>query len=164
MKLAFALAISLVLLSSVASAQTCAGVRLTRPQVITFVSGQLVCAYKAGSPASDPNTRWSEEHRQADSSPTGELWEYGGGTGSPVDPPEEVGTWNVPPALGTQAGDWVNYSYDGAGTYSFSLYNNNGTTLFCDKEGNNLVATVWSSSVIPANKADPDPCGWSGAP
>jgi hypothetical protein len=142
------------LMSTSAFGADCTGTRLTgstSPTLSAYLSGHLICAYKVGSGGTDPNQRWSEEHRGTGG---GELWEFARGPGHPVDPQRRAGGW-------TLSGDTVVYDYDGSGEYVHQVYDSSGTVYFCSNPGTGTPqqeAVVSKRAALPASGSNP--CAW----
>jgi hypothetical protein len=90
-------------------------------EIVDQLSGNTVCGTGLNANAGD---RWQEWHQAG-----GTLTEYARGPSDPVDPTHDVGTWSTSGMGNTSV---VTYSYNGGGTYSFSVHvDGAGTTFFC---------------------------------
>lgn len=108
-KLSVLAAAVLLGLGSGAQAQSCncsGAEQVKEPALTTTLTGNTVCVAKPGG--------WEvqEQHR-----PGGQLWDYKRGSGHPVDPTAQVGTWAI---SGSGANSAVTHSY-GANVYSYKV-------------------------------------------
>lgn len=80
-----------------------------------LITGNTVCATRGAE-------MWQEQHRAG-----GDLWNYKGGPGHPVDPSKQVGTWSI-------ARNFVTYCYTGGTCYSYSVHGSGfGPYSFCTR-------------------------------
>lgn len=121
----------LILFGGQAVAQCDTG-RLTGPQIGSFFSGRTICATATGQGGSNAGDRWQEFHQAG-----GALIEFAKGPNDPVDPSHPVGTWTA--TSGSDAR--ITYNYSGGSSYTWLVYNANGTLSFCDAPGGSTVAT-----------------------
>src|SRR5882672_137722 len=77
----------------------------------TLVEGSLVCGRPGPGFGGNPSDRWQEEHRVG-----GQLWDYKKGPSDPVDPSEQVGSWEI------QGGNVVSSHYASGGSFTYSVH------------------------------------------
>ena len=107
--------------------------RVNSPELDTLISGTTVCASFGGD-------EWQEEHRAG-----GPLWDYKKGPSDPVDPSEQVGTWDI-------GGNQVRYTY-GRTSYRYSVHDEGGGSYtFCGIGGG---APVISGATLVATASCP---------
>jgi len=107
-----------------AAAQCTANTRLNSASDIeAHLQDMTVCGTGVGASAGD---QWQEWHQ---TSSGGTLTEYAKGTGDPVDPTHDVGTWST---SGAGSNAVVTYVYDGGDSYSFNVHVDGSTTYFCN--------------------------------
>ncbi len=86
----------------------------------------------------------AQEFHGGSSSVGGPLIDWKRGPVDPIDPTEQVGTWNI---SGTGTDTKVNYVY-GSTTYSNSVWDHgDGTYSFCNQLGNETIATIKAGQV-----------------
>ncbi len=130
MKISSVVAGMLVLVGVVVSGQAaagCSGTALDETQLNTTFSNNTVCAMRGAD-------RWQEYHRVG-----GDLIDFKMGPSHAVDPSKKVGTWSV---TGSGTAARLAYDYGSGGSYTYQVFDNNGTYSFCN--GSEMVVTVRS--------------------
>ena len=135
--IAGAMVLAFVAEGAMAACSAPAASQVKNGDVTTLLSGNTVCASRAGD-------TWQEEHH-ADST----LWDYKMGDGHAVDPRKQLGNWAV---TGNGAGTSVVYTYTGGSTFTYEVWDNGGGSYsFCgvDTLDFALAATVAGTKVCP---------------
>lgn len=133
-----------------ASAVNCAAStgynRVLIPAVLrATLQGKFVCATRG-------NDVWRECHGTISNGTTcnnsPQLWDLKLGS-NPVDPSQQVGTWNVPNI--TQGLATVTYDYGTGGTYTYSVWRNGNNFDFCgtNPTGNNVIGASVQTGPCP---------------
>lgn len=87
-------------------------------------AGNTVC----GTSSTNTDT-WQEWH-QGSAPVGGTLTEYALGSGDPVDPTHDVGSWSATPGTNT-----ITYNYGAGQVYPFDVYVIGSTYIFCGTGG-----------------------------
>ena len=150
-------------------AQDCTGnpAASNASQLQSLLNNTLVCAYKSDADPSDANQRWSEEHRTG-----GDLWEFGPGSNSTIQPPGDVGSWGTSTS-GTTGEPVVDYDYGTGGSYSYQLreYPTPSPTMyvFCTDDVASPQPVAFVDGVrfnsgsllsLPSDASVSNPCSW----
>jgi hypothetical protein len=137
---------------AIAGASNCSSNQVTGTALFTLLDNSTVCQ-AAGT---DEPYGAQEEHRSG-----GQLWDYKRGPSSTIDPPTQIGNWQLFNANGQSVQARVQYTYlGGGGGGTYKVYNNlDGTYDFCN--GTTRVATA---SVIKPIPSDGCPGFTHGAP
>jgi hypothetical protein len=95
------------------------------------VSGNTICAEK------ENGDKWQEYHE-----PTGKLIDYKKGPDDPIDPTQELGTWEISRRGG------ICYRYGGGNfNYCYSVHGvADNTYQFCNTNGLDVVASIASGN------------------
>jgi hypothetical protein len=159
--------------SSVATPATCDGTAITGDTLVTYIQGNLTCAYKPdNTDGKDANERWSSI-QTGDGFPSASLlYEYARGAGHPVDPTKEVGTWALVNddndiVTDVDSATRVQYKYGSNPEYNWEVRKTVGSTTpapyeFCDPANENeriAYAKEAVSDITPLTDTD-DKCGW----
>jgi hypothetical protein len=111
---AIGLLLAAVPLSSIAACATPSARVNTKAEVKALLEGNTACV----PPVTQPTMEAQELHLAG-----GALIDYKKGSGHPVDPSTQVGTWAVTGADGR--GVFVTYDYGNGQVYNYAVWNNN---------------------------------------
>lgn len=122
-------------------AQGNAGVSITSntaasTSLVGLLNNKMVCVKNTDVSKTGSTPWYNQEWHQAaaPSSTGGQLWDYKMGSGHPVDPSKQIGSWNITTNTAGAGGAncAVSYNYtDGNITFNYNVFQNGTTLTFC---------------------------------
>jgi len=123
------------------AAAQCSGTQLDKAALDAF-AGKTVCGRPGAGYPGAATDRWQEEHfAPTGMSTIGDLFDYKLGPSSTMDPREKVGTWTTTDG-GMMAADTITHSYNGGGSYTYTVFLNSGVHSFCSGTSEIVRATL----------------------